>query len=168
MRGPKAMKLPASASTTSQWLRTATPDKLQAAVEAGMQIFVGVVGPSELLYLPSGYIRCDRAVGVAGEATTTANEVYGVRLTTAFQHEDEARPEFSAALADLFTLGKRNVLLSALVKSAASAASPAPFPGATRPEPVPPVGAPGPSVAAVAKKATTGEDTPPEADAGSS
>lgn len=121
LRGPKAMRQPANAAETSQWLKTASPERLAAALEAGVKIFVGVVGPSEMVYLPSGYIRCDRAVGLAGEKSVS--EVYGVRMSTPFRGEPGAKQEFSTALADLLTLGKRNTVLVALVDNIGGASS---------------------------------------------
>ena len=57
---------------------------LSEAVDAGVQIFTFSVGPHEGLWLPSGFLKCER---------TGPEESMGVRMTTFLAEEIGMLPE---------------------------------------------------------------------------
>ena len=106
LKGTRALRQPISATVTSSWLQSAGPTMIAGAIEAGVQIWSATVGPQELFYLPSGFVKVDRALG---------QEASGFRLSWPFKEEPMVLPEMRAIVADLLTMGKRNALVDALV-----------------------------------------------------
>lgn len=111
-KGPRALRMPINAAMTNAWLRSATPKALNAALDAGVRLYFGVVGHQEALFLPSGFVRCDKAL--PGEAL--AIDVAGVRVSLSFKKDPFVRADMLTAVADLLHSGRRNPLLDAMVK----------------------------------------------------
>lgn len=104
LKGPRALRQPISALMTTTWLQSAKPLDIEQAIQASVEIWGGTIGPGEMLYLPSGYIKIERTMG---------EESCGLRMGWLFRQERGAVPEMKAIVADLLTMGRKNALVNA-------------------------------------------------------
>jgi len=101
--GQRAWKQPISSVATSGWLEAATPTALDEAVSAGVVIYSGSIGPGEMLWMPTGFLRCER---------TRPELSVGLCFSLLYSQDSKFGEVATAIKADLLNMNKINAAIS--------------------------------------------------------
>jgi len=90
------------------WLESATTKDLREFSDLGGEFWMGTVGCNDLLYLPFGCIKAERA--------SSSVDPIGLRMGFMPKTDHHAVVSLQAFMTELAVIGKKNVAMSAMIK----------------------------------------------------
>ena len=120
--GGRALKHPINSQATQQWLRACSAEDIASMVDSNpsMDFISGTVGPSDLIYVPPGWIRAE---------LPNQEDNIMIRVSVLIRPCPVSLHEMAMAIADYRVMGKKNIALEfahdklkSLLQDASSAA----------------------------------------------
>ena len=103
IKGQRAWKQAISTIATSSWLEAASPTALGEALQAGVKIYSASIGPDEMLWMPTGFMKVER---IGPELSV------GLRRSVLYTEDEQFVAAAAAVKADLLNMSKVNAALN--------------------------------------------------------